>query len=423
MRKGFPSLVLLFFAGTGVAMAQSSSPPTARLPGTPSVLAQPLSYSADNVDPGTPGCCAEACATCCNVCGPRGRFWVDAELLLWWTKRDRVPPLVTTGPPAAAGVLGAAGTTVLFDGSGLGDGLRVGGRFMAGYWLNECQTIGIEAGYFFLGSHSDTFSATSPGAPVIARPFFNTATGLEDSELVAFPGLLAGTLNARYTTRMQGAEVNGLFNILCCCNSRLDVIGGFRWLNLEESLDITENIDAGALVPAFGGRHIFVEDNFSTHNNFYGGQLGLQGEHRWGRVFVNGRTIIALGDTHEVIDINGTTVITPPRTNPPFPGSGGGLLALPSNIGHYTRDRFTVVPEVGFNVGYQITEHVRAYVGYTFLYWSNVVRPSDGVDRNINPTFVQTSLVPPTGLPKPVFTFHDSSIWAQGVNLGLEFRF
>ena len=47
-------------------------------------------------------------------------------------------------------------------------------------------------------------------------------------------------------------------------------------------------------------------------------------------------------------------------------------MALPSNIGHYSRDQFSVVPEVGLNVGYQLTRHVSLSAGYTCIYWSNV---------------------------------------------------
>src|SRR5207249_3637555 len=51
-------------------------------------------------------------------CGPPGRVWFDAEYLLWWTKNDHVPPLITTGPATfPVGFLGNPGTTVLFGGS------------------------------------------------------------------------------------------------------------------------------------------------------------------------------------------------------------------------------------------------------------------------------------------------------------------
>jgi hypothetical protein len=49
-----------------------------------------------------------------------------------------------------------------------------------------------------------------------------------------------------------------------------------------------------------------------------------------------------------------------------------------------------VVPEVGVKVGYQVTPHLRAQVGYDFLYWSDVVRPGSQIDPLIN-----TNLIPP----------------------------
>ncbi|MGG7379585.1 BBP7 family outer membrane beta-barrel protein, partial [Escherichia coli] len=60
----------------------------------------------------------------------------------------------------------------------------------------------------------------------------------------------------------------------------------------------------------------------------------------------------------------------------------GGLLALPSNIGNFQRNRFGVVPQVGLKVGYNLTDNLRVYVGYDFLWWCNVVRPGDQIDTN-----------------------------------------
>jgi len=62
----------------------------------------------------------------------------------------------------------------------------------------------------------------------------------------------------------------------------------------------------------------------------------------------------------------------------------GGLLALPSNIGTQTRNRFAVIPELGVKVGYQLTDHIRVYAGYNFLYASSVVRPGNQIDPVIN---------------------------------------
>jgi hypothetical protein len=82
------------------------------------------------------------------------------------------------------------------------------------------------------------------------------------------------------------------------------------------------------------------------------------------------------------------------------------------------------VPEVGVNLAYQLTGNVRVNLGYTFLYWSNVVRPGDQVDTVIDisqiPNFRPN--VPFTGIPAPTVVPNDTDIWAQGLNAGLEFR-
>jgi hypothetical protein len=111
----------------------------------------------------------------------------------------------------------------------------------------------------------------------------------------------------------------------------------------------------------------------------------------------------------------------------------GGLLALSSNIGHFSRDRFSVVPELGLTVGYNITCHMRVFVGYNFLYMSNVLRPGDQIDPILDarkiPNFVKlapTSAAATSTLPisvHPTVPFNEANFWAQGVNCGLEFHY
>jgi len=103
----------------------------------------------------------------------------------------------------------------------------------------------------------------------------------------------------------------------------------------------------------------------------------------------------------------------------------GGVLALPSNSGHFSRDRFAVVPEIDINIGYQVTDHLRAFVGYSFLYSSNVVRPGDIIDRTVNLTQLPSNLGPGslTGPARPMIIVRDTEFWAQGMNFGLEFRY
>ena len=99
----------------------------------------------------------------------------------------------------------------------------------------------------------------------------------------------------------------------------------------------------------------------------------------------------------------------------------GGLLALDSNIGTYSRNEFSVLPEVAVTLGYALSARTRFLVGYTFLYWNNVARAGDHIDLNVN-----TDLIPPvqatTDPEVPQFAWQDTSFWAQGLSLGLEYR-
>jgi hypothetical protein len=334
--------------------------------------------------------------------------------------------LVTASPPASAGVLGAPGTVVLFGGSRLDEDAHSGGRFTVGSWLNDCRTIGLEGGYFFLGSRATEFAAAGtglPGSPVIARPIINALTGSETSELVAFPGLESGIVHVTSSSWLQGANANLVANVCCSCCWRVDLLAGFRYLDLQEGLGIVERLMVNPDVANIGGSTFIVADQFDTRNQFYGGQLGARAEYRRGNLYIDLAGSVALGTTHEELDINGNTVITPAGGTPI--ALTGGLLALPTNIGHFSRDRFAVVPEIGINVGYQVTQFMRAFVGYSFLYWSAVTRPGDAIDRTINPTQLPSTQGPGTlvGPPRPTVILQDTEFWAQGINVGLEFRY
>ncbi|MCC6417939.1 MAG: BBP7 family outer membrane beta-barrel protein [Gemmataceae bacterium] len=379
-----------------------------------------------------------------------GRFYASAEFLMWWIQGQRTPPLVTTSPPETPqaievapgqfmtlqGVLGQPTTTVLFGGDRLNQGMFPGGRFRAGYWLDDCHTCGIDVGGFFLARRSDSFAASSPGTPVIARPFIaRTPNGqAESAELTASPGSnpgdlfsLSGNIRVNASTRFWGAEAN-VRHLLCCgCDWRLEGLLGYRYLGLDEDLSITEdvvllrpiNIASGAL-PA--GTRVVIADRFETSNQFHGGQVGVSGEWQRGRWFVGGTVKVALGNMHQTVDINGHTTIAPPGG--PRQDFAAGLLAVGSNSGSFSRDRFAVVPEVGLKVGFQLTDSLRAWVGYDFLYVSSVVRPGDQIDRVIDVNQIPIVGGPAPAPPaRPLVPFRATDFWAQGLNLGVEWRY
>jgi hypothetical protein len=350
------------------------------------------------------------------------RFYASGEYLLWWIKSSPMPPLVTTSIPASDGILGMPTTTVLFGGS-INNEERSGGRFTAGYWLDSCQTKGIEGSVFFLGQRSVRFSANSNQFPVLARPFFNLNSGTEFSELTASPGLFTGNIAVNSHSRLWRAEANLRGNLCQSCCYRLDLLAGFRYVQLDEGVAIMEDTRALPDAPLFPGSRFQLLDSFGTRNQFYGGQVGAAAEYRRGPWFVDLRGKVALGGVHQSIDIDGGQVrVLPTGEVLTFKG---GLLALPTNIGHFTRDRFAVVPEIGLQVGYQINDNLRVFVGYSFLYLSSVVRPGDQIDRVVDITQIPNFPVParPTGLTRPAVSFKDTDFWAQGISFGLEIRY
>lgn len=416
MRNGFLSSLIILVATAGLVV---SDEPRSSAPASPLGAASPINVQTPLLMPenGAAPWFAEESG---GIGQGGSRFWGSAEFLLWWIKAGNVPPLATTSPPDSFGILGAPGTTTLFGGHLNHDALP-GARFSLGVGLDCEGKKGIEVSYFFLNGGSPGFGASSDGAAgsaVLARPFFNVLTGMQSEQLVAFPGILGGSIGISSSSALQGADLN-LYCNLCCrptsCNSyRLDLLAGPIWLALRENLVITEQLTDG--VTAFT-----IVDRFETRNTFYGGQIGARAEWQQGRWFVNLLGKVALGDTHQVVRISGTSTFTEPGVAPIV--QQGGLLALPTNIGSYSRDKFSVVPQININVGCQVTNHLRAFAGYTYLYWSNIVRPGDQIDFGINPTQLPSAAGPGTlvGPARPAFAFHATDFWAQGINAGLEF--
>jgi len=101
-------------------------------------------------------------------------------------------------------------------------------------------------------------------------------------------------------------------------------------------------------------------------------------------------------------------------------------LAVSGTAQLASHDPVTFVPEVGVNLGYEFGRHVRVFAGYTFLYWSDVVRPGVQFSRVVNPANAPTSLEFGSAAPAQLGTgtvFRHSDFWAQGVNIGVAFRY
>jgi len=380
------------------------------------------------------------------------KFWVEGSSQLSWIRPQNLPgPLATTGSPQdlSPGALGQPGTAVLF-----GDKINFqtfsGIQMKAGLFLDPENHFSVDGAGFYLFPSHVRFQANSDAAgnPIIGRPIFNVGTNpaapgivprefVEDDSFpasifmgVPFPALFSGGIAIDAKSELYGFEVNGAYHSYTMGRLHAEALGGFRFLHLDENLLIQDHLTAllpgvltflGTPIPA--GDQITDFDSFQTTNSFYGLQLGgrLTWEEDWFSVGVFGK--VALGETQQKVIINGATSLIDP-----FLGTQtavGGMLALPSNIGNRSRTVFGVVPEGGLNLKADVTRWLRLTAGYSFLYWSEVVRAGAQIDRLVNigqiPSDNNFGLT--TGPARPLFRFNEEAFWVNSFNFGVEFHY
>jgi hypothetical protein len=354
--------------------------------------------------------------------------WVRAQYLMWWTQGTVLPALVTTSPDgtprAQAGVLGTPDVDVLFGNDFVNNELRSGVRGTGGLWLDSSQYWGVQADWFSVGDDntSGNYHAASDGDVILARPFFNVVTGLEDSELVSFPNLVSGVVDVTSSSEMHSGALSLRANVREGASGRIDLLGGYRYFRYCESLAIREDLvstNPGGFVQQ--GTTFGINDRFQATNDFHGAEVGITGEAFWSFLSLEGAVKTALGSVHQSVEVSGDTVVTTPG-DPPVT-TAGGFLALPTNIGVASRDDFTFLPQGDLNLKCLITDNFNLTLGYTILYLGEVVRAGEQIDRLVNPTQLTTPDQiggPAVGDARPQTLLSESDFWAQGLSLGGE---
>ncbi len=359
-----------------------------------------------------------------------GGVWGSDDILMWYPKSHPVPSLVTATKRGSPPILGRANTLTLVGNQAIDNQMIMGYRTLIGYSLNEEDTVGIEGSYFFLGTRTASFSMSDFAAPryqTIGLPFVNALTGEEDVLTVASPGVSSALVTVSTTTRMQGAEMNGIANLYASDNVRLHALVGYRFYQLQEGLRVEQTwLQYGTAATAGHTTIGAIADQFSTSNRFNGGQLGFLFDAEKGPVYLEVGGKVALGQNYEVLRTQGETHLITYGTNPlPLVRSYlGGVYVQPTNQGRLTHSAFAVLPEGTFKVGLKSQRH-RFFVGYNFLYLNDVIRPGDQVDRTLNPT--QIPLMhgghPATGPDRPQFAITRGDFWVQGLIVGWESRY
>jgi hypothetical protein len=377
--------------------------------------AAPTNYAEDT-------CCPDGMCGNCSACCHNADVFGSVEFLMWWAKGTSLPPLVTTSDPGTpvgqAGVLGFPTTHILFGDQLGGNKLQGGGRITAGIWLDPDHNVAAGGRFFGLGGDTTRFSQNSTGTPILARPFFNVTPPLnrEDSLVSAFPNISQGGINAHLTTNnIIGAEAFTEIMMVRDSLRRIDLVGGYQFFRMNDWLQVDGNSTLTQLGNPLLGLRTDVSDRFSTSNQFHGGEVGLRGRMGRGQWSLNILGQVGLGNMNEQVTIAGTTVTTPAGGTPAT--NQGGLLAQPSNIGTFSRNKFVYIPQITANLNYHIGPNVSVHIGYNIIWISDVALSGDQIDRTVN------LLQPVVGPNRPAFVFHDREYWLQGINWGLNWDF
>jgi len=420
--------------------------------------------------------CDDGCGGCgrvgCSTCGAGAGYYFRSELLQWWTNGTRLPVLLTGSESGDGfGVLDDPDTTILWGGTRVNNRGRTAYRFTIGYWFDPCHNFGWEVDYFDLGLQptSRGIDCFDGGPAVLARPYYDAVNEVQSSQLICHPDLSIGEfgVQSRHYFESTGARVRRTLLSYCkypACGAgcggdcgpgtlieegstvrgqcddalgcgpatgctiagcapmtvRLDGTFGYRYYNMTDHLDIHEKAFVNRTgTQAQVGTAFIIDERFHASNTFHGGEIGLIARVDKGCWSLELMSKLAMGNSRQRLLIDGRTVVIVPDQDAQT--YQGGLLALPTNIGVHTRDRFVLIPQFGLEMGYQVTRCVRLHVGYDLLYWGNIVGAGDHIDLAVNP-----SQVPPgqlVGPARPTFRWNDSHFWAQGIRLGAELRF
>lgn len=344
--------------------------------------------------------------------------WASAEYLYWWTQNSNINVPLATQNHSSFAIINQPGTQVILGAGSRNNSFDFGGlngiRITLGGWIDDAHQYGIEGSGFGFSEADKTLSASSVGAnkPILDVPFFSVQS-MSENVLV---GNRPNTITDKDTFQPYNIEINGLYNLSNKISLPLILTAGFRMMNINENLTLNDAIYDTPSLPV-----INIQDQFSTKNNFYGFQIGARTHYSYGKIDLSGLAEVAFGINYQQIKIKGETNVNNNNTIlQPI-----GLFAEPSNIGTFRQNQFAILPELQIKMSYHMNQDIQPFFTYNVIYINRVLRASNEIDRNIN--LSQNPLIGGTGVlsgkAAPMRQFNNSSMWMQGVSLGVQINF
>lgn len=352
-------------------------------------------------------------------------FYTDIEFLLRWFKPVCASvPIVTIGNPNAPtpGALGQPGTQIVVGGlppHKFEFPMTPGVQLKAG-WTPADRGFALEVSGFIMEqvANSQHFSADANGAPYSYLPYQAPDNSFHALPFT-IPGVVTGGSVAVGSTKVWGVESDLAIPFMVDRGGYAlyaSFLVGGRYLDLTDRVRITNalRLVADPSAVAIGA------DQFSTHNQFAGPQVGTTFGLARGRWSFEMTNKLAAGVTHQLRNIEGSPLLGASIESPLL--VPGPLLALPSNIGRETASRVTLIPEIGVKTNLALTSWCSLSLGYSLLYWNKVLCPGDQMSPLVNITQVPFQ-GPASGPRDPKPLFNHTDYFAQGLSIGIQVRY
>jgi len=326
------------------------------------------------------------------------RFSARVEAATFWGSSQGVPSLVRSDEIGIPGSVDYFGGTQDWNQSVQGIRGEFGWQFGSGM----CDTLQFR--FFDAGAQSLTFDSPVAGVPSIVRPYQTPVPLAQSAVSVKEPGISNGAVLAHGTSDVYGGDL--LFRRIWkqSCDTKTEWLAGYQQARLNDSIDVHSTT-----FPIGTTNRLELRDQFRTNNAFHGAALGVSRMITSPRWSLQGMFKLGLGNMERTVTISGFQ-----RVNNAVPTTNG-LLARSTNNGLYQTDTFVVLPEANVTVGYRLTQHLEATLGYNYLGLPKVARAGEQIDTvsnldNVNPA-------------RPAFSLQESNYSLHSLNYGLQYRY